>query len=190
MGIKGDFLDGKLSALLAAYNITKSNVLTTDPVDPNYSIQVGEQRSRGIDLSVTGEILPGWNLTAGYSYIDAIITKDNTYEVGSRLRITPTNSASLWTTYKIQSGDLQGLGFGFGAYFVSDRLGDQFDPPNLKLPAYTRFDAALFYRHNNWEVAINAENLFDVEYYTNSRYSAANSPGAPFTIIGSLTVRF
>ncbi|MDF5706215.1 MAG: TonB-dependent siderophore receptor [Nostoc sp. S4] len=190
VGIRGDFLDGKLSALLAAYNITKSNVLTTDPVDSNYSVQVGEQRSRGIDLSVTGEILPGWNVTAGYSYIDAIITKDNTYQVGSRLRITPTNSANLWTTYKIQSGNLQGLGFGLGAYFVSDRQGDQFDPPNFKLPAYTRFDAALFYRRNNWEVAINAENLFDVEYYTNSRYSAANSPGAPFTLIGSLTVRF
>ncbi|MEH2066858.1 MAG: TonB-dependent siderophore receptor [Nostoc sp.] len=193
VGIKSDFLNGKLSALLAAYEITKSNVLTADLNEPDpgkYSIQVGEQRSRGIDLSVTGEILPGWNVTAGYSYIDARITKDNTYEVGSRLRITPTNSASLWTTYRIQSGDLQGLGFGFGTYFVSDRLGDQFDPPNFKLPAYTRFDAALFYRRNNWEVAINAENLFDVEYYTNSRYSYANSPGAPFTIIGSLTVRF
>ncbi|MEH2291262.1 TonB-dependent siderophore receptor [Nostoc sp.] len=190
VGIKGDFLDGKLSTLLAAYDITKSNVLTTDPVAPNYSIQVGEQRSRGIDLSVTGEILPGWNLTAGYSYIDARITKDNTYEVGSLLRITPTNSVSLWTTYRIKSGDLQGLGFGFGTYFVGERLGDQFDPPNFKLPAYTRFDAALFYRRNNWEVAINAENLFDVEYYTESRNSASNSPGAPFTIIGSLTVRF
>ncbi|MFQ4143485.1 TonB-dependent siderophore receptor [Chlorogloeopsis sp. ULAP02] len=40
VGIKGDFLDNRLSTTLAAYQITKTNVLTEDPNDPEFSIQV------------------------------------------------------------------------------------------------------------------------------------------------------
>ncbi|MEH2275547.1 MAG: TonB-dependent siderophore receptor [Nostoc sp.] len=192
-GIKADFLDGKLSAVLAAYQITRANVLTPDPLnnaDEGFSIQVGEQRSRGIDFTVAGEILPGWNVTAGYSYIDAIITKDNTYEVGSPVVFTPHNSANLWTTYRIQSGDLQGLGFGLGVYFVDERPGGEFISRDYKIPAYTRLDAALFYQRNNWEAALNFENLFDSEYIVNSRGPGDITYGKPFTIRGSLKVRF
>ncbi|MHC5732435.1 MAG: TonB-dependent receptor domain-containing protein, partial [Nostoc sp.] len=50
VGIKGDFLNGRLSSTLAFYTVTKTNVLTADPSDPTgtFSIQVGEQRARGI----------------------------------------------------------------------------------------------------------------------------------------------
>ncbi|MEH2179291.1 TonB-dependent receptor domain-containing protein [Nostoc sp.] len=61
-GIKADFLDGKLSAVLAAYQITRTNVLTRDPLSPpdqDFSIQVGEQRSRGIDFTLTGRNFTG-----------------------------------------------------------------------------------------------------------------------------------
>ncbi|MEH2447843.1 MAG: TonB-dependent receptor [Nostoc sp.] len=192
-GIKADFLDGKLSAVLAAYQITRTNVLTADPLnnaDEDFNIQIGEQRSRGIDFSVTGEILPGWNVTAGYSYINAIITKDEVYGVGSPVVFTPHNSANLWTTYRIQSGDLQGLGFGLGVYFVDERPGGEFVPRDYKIPAYTRLDAALFYRRDSWEAALNFENLFDSEYIVNSRGAGSETFGAPFTIRGSLKVRF
>ncbi|MDF5709472.1 MAG: TonB-dependent siderophore receptor [Nostoc sp. S4] len=192
-GIKADFLDGKLSAVLAAYQITRTNVLTPDPLnqaDEDFNIQVGEQRSRGIDFNIQGEILPGWNVTAGYSYINAIITKDNNYEVGSPVIFTPHNSANLWTTYRIQRGDLQGLGFGLGVYFVDERPGGEFVSRDYKIPPYTRFDAALFYRRNNWEAALNFENLFDSDYIVNSRGPGLETLGAPFTIRGSLKVQF
>ncbi|MEH2118994.1 TonB-dependent siderophore receptor [Nostoc sp.] len=192
-GIKTDFLDGKLSAVLAAYQITRTNVLTPDPLnnaDEDFNIQIGEQRSRGIDFSVTGEILPGWNLTAGYSYINAIITKDEVYGVGSPVVFTPHNSANLWTTYRIQSGNLQGLGFGLGVYFVDERPGGEFISRDYKIPAYTRLDAALFYRRNNWEAALNFENLFDSDYIVNSRGPGSETFGPPFTIRGSVKVRF
>ncbi|MGI2909531.1 TonB-dependent siderophore receptor, partial [Tolypothrix sp. VBCCA 56010] len=101
VGIKGEFLDGKLSATLAAFDITKSNILTTDP-NPNnsrFSIQVGEQQSQGIELDVIGEILPGWNIIATYAYIDARVTEDNTIPIGNRLPNSAQHTASFWTTY-------------------------------------------------------------------------------------------
>jgi iron complex outermembrane recepter protein len=87
---------------LAAYNFTKTNVLTTDPNNPQFFIQTGEQRSQGIELDVTGEILPGWKVTAAYAYTDAEVTEDETIPVGNRLPRVPENQASLWTTYELQ----------------------------------------------------------------------------------------
>ncbi|MCJ8280939.1 MAG: TonB-dependent receptor, partial [Rivularia sp. ALOHA_DT_140] len=50
VGVKADWLEGKLSTTLAAYHLTKSNVVTSDPNNSVFSIQTGEQRSQGIEL--------------------------------------------------------------------------------------------------------------------------------------------
>ncbi|WAL59540.1 TonB-dependent siderophore receptor [Thermocoleostomius sinensis] len=188
IGIKADFLDGRLSTTLAAYDITRSNITTLDPDNPNFSIQVGEQRDRGIDFDIAGEILPGWNIIAGYSYLDASITRDNTFEVGNRLNNAPRNSASLWTTYTIQSGDLRGLGFGAGIFFVDQRAGDLAN--SFTLPSYTRFDAALYYNRDNFRAALNFKNLFDTEYFAGSQSRFAVVPGAPFEVRGTVSWQF
>ncbi|MHC5824400.1 MAG: TonB-dependent siderophore receptor, partial [Nostoc sp.] len=44
VGVKTDLFDNKLSATLALYELTLTNILTTDPTDPDYSVQTGEQR--------------------------------------------------------------------------------------------------------------------------------------------------
>src|SRR4028119_759714 len=110
---------------LIVYVLTSmAMAITSDPNDPFASIQTGEQRSRGVELDVAGQILPGWNVIASYAYTDARITQDNEYEVGNQLVNVPENSASLWTTYELQSGALKGLGFGVGLRYVGEREGD------------------------------------------------------------------
>ncbi|WP_317106717.1 TonB-dependent siderophore receptor [Chroococcidiopsis sp. SAG 2025] len=52
VGIKSEFLDGRLSATLAAYEITKTNVATTDPDNIDFSIAIGEVKSRGIEFDL------------------------------------------------------------------------------------------------------------------------------------------
>ncbi|MGL4621226.1 MAG: TonB-dependent siderophore receptor [Chroococcidiopsis sp.] len=189
IGIKTDFNDGRLNATLAAFDITKQNVTTDDPNNEGFSIQTGEQTSRGIELDVAGEILPGWNIIASAAYINAYISADNTYEVGNRLDNAPEFSSSLWTTYEIQKGSLQGLGFGLGLYYVGDRQGDLDN--SYVLPDYFRTDAAIYYRRNNWKAALNIRNLFDVEYFAGSDTSRTQiQPGAPFTILGSFSLEF
>ena len=66
VGVKSEFFDGRLAATLAAYQITKQNITTADPNDPTLSIQIGEQRSRGIEFDLAGRILPGLNIIASY----------------------------------------------------------------------------------------------------------------------------
>ena len=89
VGVKGEFLQGRLSSTLALYDITRSNVLTADPNNPDFSIQVGEQHSQGLEIDIVGKILPEWNIITSYAYTNATITKDNTYAVGNRLDNVP-----------------------------------------------------------------------------------------------------
>ncbi|MHC5732149.1 MAG: TonB-dependent receptor domain-containing protein, partial [Nostoc sp.] len=43
VGIKADLIPKQLSTTVAAYQIKKQNVLVTDPQNPDFSIQTGEQ---------------------------------------------------------------------------------------------------------------------------------------------------
>ena len=188
-GIKADFLDGKLSTTLAAYQITKSNIITPDPNNSGFFIQVGEQQSRGIELDIAGEILPGLKVVASYAYTDAEVTEDNAFAVGNKLIGVPENQASLWTTYEIQQGNLKGLGFGLGLFYVGTVAGDLDN--TFTLEDYLRTDAALYYRRNGFKAGINIRNLFDTDYFSGSDGGRIFiQRGAPFTITGSISWEF
>ncbi|MEM9003866.1 MAG: TonB-dependent siderophore receptor [Cyanobacteria bacterium P01_F01_bin.86] len=190
VGVKAELLGGGLVATLAYFDITKQNVVTEDPFIPGASVATGEQRSRGVELDVIGEILPGWNIIASYAYIDAEVTEDNTIAVGNRLNGVPEHSASLWTTYELQSGDLQGLSFGLGFNFVGERAGDLDN--TFELDSYFLTNAAIAYQRDNWRAALNFRNLFDVDYIAGATTTRprSNDPGEPFTVIGSFAVEF
>jgi iron complex outermembrane recepter protein len=189
LGVKGEFFNQKLSTTLALYQIDRANFATTDPNNPDFSIAAGEVRSRGIELDLRGEIIPGWNVIAAYAYTNAEITEDNNFSIGNKLENVPENSASLWTSYQIQQGSFKGFGFGTGVFFVGDRQGDLDN--SFTLPSYVRTDAAIFYRRQNWQANLNFQNLFDVDYIRSSEtVKEALRPGNPFTIIGSVLVNF
>ncbi|MBD2253848.1 TonB-dependent siderophore receptor [Nostoc parmelioides] len=185
VGVKADLSD-RLSATLALFDLTRTNVTTEDPNRPNFSIQVGEQNSQGVELNLAGEILPGWNIFAGYAYIDARITKDNTLTPGNRLSNSANHSFNLWTSYEIQKGNLQGLGAGIGLFFVGDRA--NFDN-SYTVPSYLRTDASLFYKREQLRVALNFKNLFDVDYFESSLGNRVYY-GQPFTVQGTVSWQF
>jgi iron complex outermembrane recepter protein len=195
VGVKADFLDSRLSATLAAYNLTRTNVLTPDP-DPElarqgFQVQVGEQQSRGIELDVTGKILPGWNIVAAYAFTDAEVTADSSIPstVGNRLTGIPQHQASLWTTYIIQEGGLKGLGFGLGLFYVGKRQGDLEN--SFQVDGYFRTDAALYYRRDRLNVAINVRNLFNIDYVSSVNFGSLYiNRGNPLTITGSISWEF
>ncbi len=187
IGMKAD-LNPRLSTTLAFYHITQSNVLTDDPVNVGFSVQTGEQRSQSIELSLAGEILPGWNLLASYAYNDARVTRDNSISVGNRVLQTTPHAASLWTTYEIQQGNLRGLGFGLGLFYVGDRAGDTAN--SFQVPSYVTTDAAIFYKRDQFRAALNFKNLFNVDYFENAFSRLRVATGAPFTVQGTVSWQF
>ena len=191
VGTRAELLGGRFVVNLALFNLTKQNVAAPDPAFPGSGFQIasGERRSRGVELDLNGEILPGWNLIANYAYLDTKITEDDTGVEGNQFFGAPEHSANLWTTYEIQSGDLQGLSFGIGFNFVGERFGD--DANSFELDSYFLTNALIAYRRDNWRTALNFRNLFDVDYIeaaNNSRFSV--EPGEDFTVIGSISVEF
>jgi iron complex outermembrane recepter protein len=187
VGIKTELLDGRLALNLAAYQITRQNDFLPDPVDLDFSIQTGEQRSRGIEFDVTGEPLPGLRLIAGYAYTDARITEGTPDIEGNPLGGVPQHQANFWAVYEIQAGTLEGLGLGAGVFLVGDRPANSEN--SFTLPSYLLTNAVVYYRRDNWRVQLNVDNLFDVKYFPNIS-DIGVIVGEPFTIRGTVSVTF
>ncbi|MEM8546448.1 MAG: TonB-dependent receptor, partial [Cyanobacteria bacterium P01_H01_bin.119] len=192
VGIRTELLNGRLIANLAFFDLTKQNVATPDPNPLNLgaSVATGEQSSRGIELDIAGEILPGWNIITNYAYTDATITSDNSGNEGNRLTGVPEHNFNLWTTYDIQDGPLEGLGFGLGFNYVTERFGDTAN--TFTADGYFLTNAAISYSRDNWRAAINIRNLFDVDYIESAGRTRfiGISPGEGFTLIGSFSIEF
>jgi iron complex outermembrane receptor protein len=205
VGMKTFFFDNRVSATLAWFHLTRENLLTPN-ADPGlaalgYAVQTGEQRSQGIELDITAQLTPGWNILAGYAYTDAEVTKDNdTSLIAKRLANVPYNKLTFWSTYHIQEGLLQGFGVGGGLFAYTSRnasiFGDQ-----TEMPGYIRADAALYYNHDlqkgNWtgarsvHIALNVRNLLDQRYVATS-YNGSNFFffGEPRTVLATVGLRF
>jgi iron complex outermembrane recepter protein len=193
VGVKTNLTD-RLSATLALYDLTRANVPTSDlrpGVTPGlgFIIQSGEQRSQGAELTLTGQISPGWNVSANYAYTDVRITRDNVLPIGASLNGVANHAASLWTTYEIPQGDLQGLGFGLGLFYVGERSGFSATPA-YRLPSHLTADAAIFYKRNDFRAGLNFKNIFNTEYFESSFSNLRVSYGAPLTVQGTLGWEF
>ena len=188
-------LGHNLAANLAFFNLTQENIPARDPDSPpgiiNFVVPIGELRSRGFEFDLAGEILPNWRIIASYTFLDSEVTEGlSSVPEGNRFPNTARHSASLWSSYTIPSGSLEGLGFGLGVFFVGER------PVNfansLFLPSYTRTDAAIYYRRDNFNFALNFRNLFDVTYFesVSSNDELQVQPGTPFSVTASLSFTF
>jgi len=177
-----------LSLTASAFRITRNNVAATDPANTGFSVITGQQQSRGFEADLTGEILPGWKVIGGLGFTDARITRDTTFTVGNRLAAAPLFSASVWSTYQVQEGALRGLGLGAGVTYVGQRYGDLNN--SYVVGAYTRLDAAVYYDFDaHYRLAVNMRNLTDVRYVEQPFNQFNNAPGAPFTVLATLSAK-
>jgi len=186
VGVKTEFLDGKVGWNIALFDLTRQNVTTTDPNNTNFSIQTGEQRSRGVETELLVN-LDQWEAVASYAFMEAEITKDNTFSEGNGLRSIPRHSASLWGKYKF-SGLLSGLSIGSGVRFVGEREGDLAN--TFTLPDYTVVDAGVFYETESLDASLNVSNLFDKDYFIGSFSRNQVHIGEPLTVRASVSIKF
>ncbi|WP_052365531.1 TonB-dependent siderophore receptor [Halotalea alkalilenta] len=191
LGLKADLIADRLSLTSSVFQITKQNVATSDPRNPDadYSLQTGEQRVRGVELDIIGQLTPGWEVVASAAYLDARITEDETLEVGNRLTGVPLWSSSLWSTYEFQSGRLAGLSLGGGITTVGSRKGDLDN--SYQVDGYQRLDATLGYPlSEHVELSLTAKNLTDEEYIATPVSRTENHPGAPRSLIMAVRASF
>lgn len=189
VGVKYDstFFPGSVTA--SVFDLRKTNILTTDPLDPNFSVQTGEVRHRGFELEAKAELDFGLSVTGAYTYLDAEITKSEDGYAGKRPTLVPEHTASLWANYEFGDNTVMpGLSIGAGVRYVGSSFGD--DDNTLAVPSYAVADAALRYKRGSWEAALNVSNLFDKKYFSTCYPSEGCYYGEGRNIKGSLSVKF
>lgn len=197
-GIKTEFFDGRLGATLAWFQLTKQNIATSHP-DPQLAFQgisvlTGEARNKGMELDISGEILPGWNVIANYTYIDSEITKNNDGTQGNRFPNVPKHAGNIWTTYAFQNEMLRGLKIGGGVTLRGKREGN---PENdFQMPGYAVFNLMTSYGMKVGKTRVTAQlnvnNLFNEEYFPSSGGFGRTriAVGTPRVFLGSLSVEY
>lgn len=187
-GLKLDLLDDRLSATLAAFHLTKENVLTADPVDASFQAAAGEARSQGFDLQVSGQLSDALRLIGAFAFINAEVTDgDQALPAGSRLLGVAQQSGSLLGVYEFQDGWLRGSDIGAAFNYVGDRSGQA--GSDFSLPAYHTVDLLAHYAFSpRIKVGANLNNLLDEKYYERSYSNLWVMPGEPRNLSVNLTV--
>ncbi|RUT69528.1 TonB-dependent siderophore receptor [Flavobacterium cupreum] len=181
-GIKVNAFQNKVSATVSYYNIKVKDIVTSDPTLPNASIQNGTQFSKGFEVEVTANPIPGLNLLVGYS--------KNESELNDLRPITagPENLINYWFSYNLQASKLKGLGLGFGGnYGDATFIYNNGPGQTFELPSYSVVNAALYYDQPKYRVSLKVNNLTDELYFNG--YSTVNVQ-APRTMMGSVTYKF
>lgn len=166
---------------LAAYQLDRTNSRAPGVV-PGTVTLAGSQRSKGIELGINGKIMPNWSIQAGAALQDAKIRDMTSAAVaGSHIALVPEFMASLWTRYNVNDR----LGFGLGVEHQGDRFAQISN--KVTLPAFTRVDAALYYKiAEGIEAQANIENLFNARYFPTAHVDNNIQPGAPLNARFSL----
>jgi len=192
VGVKWD-VTPRLAATLAVYQLDRTNVIVPDPNNAAVSILVDGQRTRGVEVGLTGQLTDAWSVAGGYAHQEAEITQTQSATVidGARIGQVPENTFSLWNRYDFTPR----WGVGLGVIYSSDQLvaiENVVTPAsNVTLPSYTRVDAALYWTISDMlKLQANVENLFDEEYFPNAHNNNNITPGSPLAGRVSLVASF
>ncbi|AOA57695.1 TonB-dependent siderophore receptor [Acinetobacter larvae] len=170
VGLKGEFYNGRLNTSLAYFQLKQDNfgveipgVLT--PSGGTAYQAISGVKTKGVELEITGEILPQWNLHAGFNHK---ISKQQGEKVST---LTPENEFTLYSSYKMDPW-VAGLTLGGGVRWQDKTWGQVSNPiysQQVKhvVDDYWVVDAMANYKVNDQlALSFNINNLLDEKYYT------------------------
>ncbi|MGC4097114.1 MAG: TonB-dependent receptor [Nitrospira sp.] len=187
VGVKMDF--GRLATTLAWFQITQPSAFINP--DTNVFGVDGEQRNRGVEFTVFGEVMDGLRLLGGTNYIDAELTRtEGAINQGNRVPISPFQ----FTLYG--EWDVPVLK---GATFTS-RVTHAFSQyvnfsNTQEIPSWTQWDFGARYRFDYMKdkpitIRANIENLLDTNRWSGSFFAGQVFVRDPRTFLLSATVDF
>ncbi len=161
VGIKQEFFGRRLTATLAVFDITKDDILQSDPDDPtrNSSINGGTARSQGFEIEFEGRPpIPGLSVRGGLAYAHARINKSSDYSPGDKL-VGPRP----WTGLISARQDLEPLGLSKAWINASLSYGGaqvaSIPANGEKIPSFLRIDLAASKQVGPVELQVNLKNL-------------------------------
>ena len=185
-GLKSEWFDGRLGANLAVFRQELDNIpIPAGPPPNDFSINGGLQRTDGIEIEVSGEV-EGLTVGLAATWLDSEYIEPMDPLFGLAPWGLIDNQSSLFVNYELQSGPLQGLGFGATVIDVGKRWQSDYF-----LAGYTRADLNLSYHLPQWDISMQLRNVTDERYVERLRdLYQDNFFGAPRAVIMRAEYRF
>jgi outer membrane receptor for ferric coprogen and ferric-rhodotorulic acid len=193
LGIKTQWIEGNVDADISLFHSSVTNVPSSkfeivdgEPTGGLSETLDGKKTFDGVEASILGEILPGWNLSLAYTYLESEV-EQSLFPQKLVVANTPKHQAALVTSYEFLRGALKGFTIGTSVLRkVDSAVMDQaatfaqfgYDPNNQLLNSQTRVDFRLAYKGftgalEGLEMAANVYNAFDEEFYHSLNGTAA-----------------
>lgn len=178
LGVKRDWMKGRWNTAVSVYQITRNNVLTADLDHPNpaggfFNRQSGQQKTKGVEVDVRGQVLPGLDIILNYAFTEATITKDADESViGNQVAGSSKHIQNAWINYRFDHGRLSGLGISLGYQYQAKRSPWYvFDNTENSLPDYFRLDGSLSYQKDKLGFNLVVNNLLDKYLFSGGPYA-------------------
>jgi len=191
IGAKWD-INPRLSMTTSLFEMSQTNIQSQDPNNPLLALPIGQQRTRGIELSLAGQLAPRWDVLAGYSYMKSEIlnstAKTSTGQsfTGNEASLTPRHSFNLWLKHTLDHGFYVAV----GGKSESARFASADDLTTL--PGYAVINLGAGYESRRFDLAATLQNLLNHQYFI-AGHSGANDynmPGQPIGITVGARYRF
>lgn len=193
LGAKRTLGAGRAFAALALYHLERDNIAIPD--ETGVTRQNGDQRSRGLELELAGELGGGVYVSAAYAFSDAELTRFRELTIvgfdqqavfgvvdrsGNAPAFAPRHLANCWLIKSLPGGFSIAAGARYvGRQHIAEDNAFELDP-------YLLLDAAISYRLREATLRVNLRNLTDRESFTRGFGSASVIPGDPFAVYARL----
>lgn len=200
IGVKNDLLNGRITANVSLYKIINHDFAQAvlNPVVMGAKEFTGETTSDGLEIDLSGTIVPGLNFLAGYSYnfmryTKTPGTKGSNIE-GERLVGNTAHTANGTLFYTFSEGKVRGLKLGTSVFYTGKRMAGwnntigQSQPGSRLIPVdgFTTIDLSAGYSFKKFSLLAKVSNLTnELNYYVHENYSVNPIPPTQFvTTIG------
>jgi iron complex outermembrane recepter protein len=212
-GIKTSFLDGKLSASFAWFDITSSNYAV-----PNSEFYVLQAQGRFAEAAALPNPLyldltsKGWEIEGSYSpnanltIIGNITDYEMRQPTGVRIRGVSDRSYGVYADYRFSEGPLSGFGINLGVDYRSDLVGENVNSftttkplangalvpqqPSFKIAPRTVANLGFTYRAKEWTARLQVNNVLDKDYIMGGINRNSMMVGDPRNLKLSVTYKY
>ena len=193
-GFKAELLEKKFTITAALFDITRYNVVVTNPVTNDREL-TGEENSKGFELDFNYQVTSSWTVFGQATDLKARIihnVSDRTLE-GFPLAFVPDRSHGVATRYDFRKGPLRGVHLTLGYKYVgqiSTSTSSNAFQRNYRQPSYTQLDGSIGY---NWKTGDRVGHKFNLNLknLTNEKsFFGDRERNAGFAVVGSYTLSF
>lgn len=177
-GVKYEPAGRGLAFNAAVYDLREKNQIG-QPV-PNVYTQIGETKTRGVELEAKGSITPSLDITAHYNYTD----------LDPQLEGLPRHQAAVWAKYRFAIAGAPGFSAGAGVRYMGAFRDVSFGGYGPRIPSVALLDLVFAYETAKWRYALNINNATDKEYFSTCLARGDCWWGTRRNVVASATYRF